>query len=352
MLSSPRDFACNPKVITTMQYWIGIDVSKETLDVAMRNAKGVLIEEKIGNTTKSLKGLLKQWTKQFDLRPQEYLVCLEPTSYYVNIALQVLAEQSIPTWLIHCNDLRQSLGMQRGKSDKVDARRIAEYGWRFQDKARLYTLDQIKMNKLRQLLTRRQKYVEHKSMFQRWADDMVPFMDKELQKPFSKDGKELKAMYNEMIKRVDRRILQVIEEDVVIKEKFDLLKSIEGVGNILAAHLLALTDGFTRFTNPRKLACHAGCAPFENSSGSSLKGRSRVSPHANHTLKKLLHMSVVGLLRFPGEFRNFYDRKVAEGKHKMLVLNAMRNKLVHRICAVINRGTPYELRTPLANVIE
>ncbi|MBL7953533.1 MAG: hypothetical protein JNJ91_00750 [Flavobacteriales bacterium] len=71
-----------------------------------------------------------------------------------------------------------------------------------------------------------------------------------------------------------------------------------------------------------------------------------------NTLKALLHVSVVGLIRLPGEFRAYYDRKVAEGKHKMLVFNAMRNKLIHRVCAVIRKGIPYEIRTPLANVIE
>jgi transposase len=335
-----------------IKYWIGIDVSKDTLDLVLRNGKGVLAEARIANSGKALKDLLKKWCKQFDLHQQEYLVCLEPTSYYVNIALQVLSEQGIATWLIHCNDLRQSLGMQRGKSDKIDARRIAEYGWRFQDKARLYTLDQIKMNKLRQLLTRRQKYTQLKAMFQRWSDDMVPYMDKDLQKGFRKDDKGVIEKFNELIKNTDQKILKVIQADAQIKEMFDLLKSVPGVGNVLAAHLLALTDGFTRFTDPRKLACHAGCAPFENRSGTSLKGRSKVSHHANHTLKSLLHMSVVSQLRLQGELRNFYDRKVEEGKHKMLVLNALRNKLIHRVCAVIKRGTPYELRTPLANVIE
>ncbi|MBK8225545.1 MAG: IS110 family transposase [Flavobacteriales bacterium] len=99
--------------------------------------------------------------------------------------------------------------------------------------------------------------------------------------------------------------------------------------------------------SPRQLACHVGCAPFENRSGTSIRGRTRVSHNANHTLKALLHVSVVAVTRNTGEFRAYYDRKVAEGKHKMLVFNAMRNKLIHRVCAVIRKGVPYEIRTPL-----
>ncbi|MBK6627142.1 MAG: IS110 family transposase [Flavobacteriales bacterium] len=84
-----------------------------------------------------------------------------------------------------------------------------------------------------------------------------------------------------------------------MSKRFELLKSVEGVGLILGSHLLALTDGFTRFTSPRQLACHAGFANFENRSGTSIRGRTRVSHNVNHTLQALLHVSVVGLIRFP-----------------------------------------------------
>ena len=141
--------------------------------------------------------------------------------------------------------------------------------------------------------------------------------------------------------RVEAMILQQIISDRQSRAQYDLLRTIPGVGPQLAAYLIALTDGFHRFTNPRELACHAGVAPFERSSGSSVRGRTQVSHKANKTLKTLLHMSALVSVRQPGELRDYYERKRAEGKKPILVVNAVRNKLVHRVCAVIRNARPY-----------
>ncbi|QQR84816.1 MAG: IS110 family transposase [Flavobacteriales bacterium] len=140
-------------------------------------------------------------------------------------------------------------------------------------------------------------------------------------------------------------IKEVIAAEPEHQRIYDLLLSIDGVGPVLAAHLLALTEGFLRFKTARELACHAGVAPFEYSSGSSIRGKTRVSKQAQPTLKYLLHMAAVGCTARKGELQDYWKRKVAEGKHKMSVLNAIRNKLIHRICAVIERGTPFVRRT-------
>ncbi|MBK6627143.1 MAG: transposase [Flavobacteriales bacterium] len=151
-----------------MKHWIGIDVSKATLDVALLDERGTLTAEiKVENTTRSVKALLRRWTKEYTLVKGEYLACLEPTGYYGHALLEVLVELEIPTWLAHPNDIKQSIGMTRGKSDRVDALRIADYARRFQDKSRLFTADQLKMNKLKQLLSKRQNYVMRKTMHQR-----------------------------------------------------------------------------------------------------------------------------------------------------------------------------------------
>lgn len=331
-----------------MKHWIGIDVSKATLDVALLDSTGAVAgEEQVPNTATGLKGLLRRWAKTYGLVKGDYMVCLEPTGYYGHLAMQVLVDLEVPTWLAHPNDIRASIGMTRGKNDRIDAIRIATYAWRFKDKQRLVTADQLKMNKLKQLLTKRQNYVMRKTMHQRQIKDMNKLMDKDLRAVFTRFDKAQITALTKAIKELEGMIEDAIYAEPELSKRFELLRSIEGVGLILGAHLLALTDGFTRFDTPRQLACHAGCAPFEHRSGTSIRGRARVSPHANHTLKTLLHISAVGLIRFPGEFQDYYKRKVAEGKHKLLVFNAMRNKLIHRVFAVLKRGTPY-VPKPLA----
>ncbi|WP_246082180.1 IS110 family transposase [Spirosoma lacussanchae] len=110
------------------------------------------------------------------------------------------------------------------------------------------------------------------------------------------------------------------------------------------------TDEFKNFAEPKKLACHAGVAPFEHSSGSSIRGRSRVNQHARKRLKFLFHLAAMSAIRVKGELQTYYQRKVAEGKNKMSILNAVRNKLIHRICAVVKRKQKYDIFYPLSFV--
>jgi len=120
-----------------------------------------------------------------------------------------------------------------------------------------------------------------------------------------------------------------------------LAKSVPGIGKITAFALLYYTNEFSLFHSGKKLACYCGVAPFARESGTSVKGKSRVSNFANKALKKLLHLAAMAAISSNAELKAYYERKVAEGKNKMLVLNAIRNKILHRLIAVIRRNTPF-----------
>ena len=116
----------------------------------------------------------------------------------------------------------------------------------------------------------------------------------------------------------------------------------DAIGPTTAGHLLVVTNEFKNFNCPKKFACYAGTAPFENSSGTSIRGKSHVSPYANKDTKKLLHMAALSAINMQNELAVYYQRKVSEGKNKMAVINAVRNKLIKRIFAVVERGAKYE----------
>ncbi len=101
------------------------------------------------------------------------------------------------------------------------------------------------------------------------------------------------------------------------------------------------TRNFTSITNSKAFASYCGVAPFEHSSGSSIRGRTSVSHHGNKKLKALLNNGAWQAVRFDHEIRGYYDRKVADGKHKLSVVNAVKNKMISRVFAVVKRGTPY-----------
>jgi transposase len=126
-----------------------------------------------------------------------------------------------------------------------------------------------------------------------------------------------------------------------MKELYDLMVSVKGVGLILASNLLVVTNCFRGFENSRKFACYAGLAPFEKQSGTSLKKKSRVSHYANKKIKVLLNLSAGSAIQSDPELKAYYQRRIANGKSKMSTLNIVRNKIVHRIFAVVTRRTPY-----------
>jgi transposase len=106
--------------------------------------------------------------------------------------------------------------------------------------------------------------------------------------------------------------------------------------------MIITTNEFKNISDPKKYACYSGVVPFEHTSGSSVRGRTRVSHFANKNTKRLLHMAALSIIRYHGELKTYWLRKIQEGKHKMVILNAIRNKLIQRVFAVVKRGTKYQ----------
>ena len=333
-----------------MEHWIGIDVSSATLDFALLDEKGTHLESaQVGNERKAVMKLMGAWRKRYGVMPERSLICMEATGHYTLMLLNMVVAQQWRAWLAHPNDILQSMGIKRVKNDKVDALRIAQYARTFHEKARLFTAQNLKLDRLKHLITRRKHLVRSRARHRTHITDLNRYMDRQVRIEFDRMDERQIKLEDKLVAHVDDLILDEIKADPQTQWQYDLLRTIPGVGPQLAAYLVAFTDGFARFNTPRQLSCHAGVAPFERSSGSSVRGRTQVSHQADKSLKTLLHMSALVSVREPGELRQYYERKRAEGKKPILVVNAVRNKLVHRICAVIRNNKPYEVRTVAAN---
>ena len=133
----------------------------------------------------------------------------------------------------------------------------------------------------------------------------------------------------------------MISEDEELSRLFELATSVKGIGLQIATHMLIVTHGFTKFKNWRKFSCYCGLAPFEYSSGSSIRGRTKVSHLGNKKVKAMIGNGVASAIQNDPEIAIYYKRKLDEGKHKMVVLNAIKNKLISRVFSVVKRGTPF-----------
>lgn len=329
-------------------HYVGFDVSDDWLDVALLNSSGELIhEEQLPNEKKAVRKLVRSLVKDHGVNITQSLFCLEPTGHYSYALIEVLVAMKVPAWLAHPFHIKQVSSDLRGKSDKLDAIRIASYAYRYQDKARLITEDQIRFTELKQLIMKREQLVKDRSRVKAQLSHINKHMQRSLQKTFDSVDGALKKVLDKQLQRIEQLIERWIGSDPQIQQQYDLLCSIPGIGDVVAMNMLAITDGFLSFTDPKALACHCGVAPFEHKSGKTIKGRARTSPRSNSTLRPLLKLSALNARQHDPGLKRYYERKLAQGKPEQLVLNAIAGKLIDRAFAVLRRGTPY-VKTPLA----
>jgi len=322
-------------------YFIGIDVSKKTLDITLRNQEEILAYQSIENTEKAIEKLWKTWQQQFNLSIEETLICLENTGRYMNILLRALSLKESYIWVENATAIKRSMGLQRGKNDKVDAHRIAEYAFRHQDKARLYQPSSQTLERLKALQTTRKQLVDTKKKFEIELKESKLYDTSKIHLLKAKNLLPLIETLTQQIKQLDKQMDESINEDDTLKKLIKLITSVPGVGVVTAYALLVATEAFTKFDSSKQLACYCGIAPFEHSSGSSVRGKTRVSHFANKALKSLLHMCALSAIKMEGELKDYYQRKLKEGKQKMSALNAVRNKIIQRIFACVKNDRKY-----------
>jgi len=322
---------------------IGVDASKLKLDAVMLPVGSSL---EITNDTKGFSQWLL-WLKQ-DCIADDVLVVMEDTGHYTHLFELFLQHHRIGYVKKPAIEIKQSAGLVRGKSDPVDAARIAQYGWlrREQLSAQQYPTQAIM--KLRDLLSYRDKLVRDRSGYKvRLREQLSTGRISKSDFLYTQQLKDVNY-FDKKIVQVEKQIWLLVKANAALQNNFELLQTIKGVGKITAAYIIAYTNNFTRFTQARKFNCYAGLAPFEHTSGKSVRGRSRVSHLANKHIKCVLRLAAFVSVRHNQELKQYYQRRLAEGKNKMTVLNIIGAKLISRMFAVVKKQTPYVEQLPAA----
>lgn len=325
--------------------FIGIDVSKKTLDFTvvlngekMHYTRAENTREGIGTFYQTL----KQRLDRLGIGLSHCLFCMEPTGIYSHPFLEFVQQKGLVLWLEDANKIKAFYGISREKNDAVDSLMIAQYAYMKRDRVRVWEAPRAIIMKLKRLLSCRERLVNGKTRL------AVPLHEaKGLVS--SADLKEEQALIQPLIKQMEKKIkaiekqlIQLIKSDEELHGLFSLICSVKGIGLIIGAHVLVVTNEFKLITEPKKMACHCGVAPFKKQSGTSLRGKAKVSHRANKTMKKLLNLGARSAVGAQGELRDYYLRKISEGKNKMAVLNAVRNKLIHRMFACVRDRREYE----------
>jgi transposase len=322
---------------------VGVDVSKEKLDFCLKSQIKIEKEFIVVNQSALIKESLCQILQELKVQIEDLLICAEYTGQYTYPLCCACQELGIDLWLENPSQIKYRSGVQRGKNDKMDARKIADYAKRFEDEAELFSMPQKCLASLKQLISERDMYVCDRGKYQGQLTDQKCFMDVDDYKKKSRRLKSLIKDLDTLIVQIENDMQKIIDNDQTLSNQHKLLCSIDGIGERTAVKMIVETNAFQDFTTPRKFCCHAGIAPFAYISGSSQISRYKVSNRADKSIKTLLHLAaLVVATRMSGELHEYYVRKVTEGKNKMTVLNAVRAKLVYRMFAVIKNNQPYQ----------
>lgn len=317
---------------------IGIDVSKLTIDVTVHSCQSYC---KLDNTKKAFKKMVKWVYKESSFAAKNILFVFEHTGLYSHQLAVYLTKNEIPFILVPGLEIKKSLGITRGKDDKVDSKVIARYGFRLRDELEPYKMPSNKLMQIKSLLTLRERLVKQRSGHKSAFKEQSRILDKKQNKVLLNTCKRMITYCTKQIDIVAKEMEGIICDDDQLKELYHLIKTIKGVGSQTALFMIVYTHGFTKFKNSRKFASYCGIAPFPNSSGTSIRGRTKVSNLANKKIKSLLDLCAKVAIQHNMEMKTYYKNRVDKGKNKMSTINIIRNKLLARIFAVVERKTPY-----------
>jgi len=309
---------------------LGIDVAKAKLDCALLNG-GKYRHKTVANTPEGY-AVLVQWLAKQGV-DQTHL-CMEATGIYWENAAQALAEVGHLVSVVNPALVKahaQSNGI-RTKTDAVDARVLADFCRQKQPPA--WLPPPASHRTLRALVMRHQALVEiqtqEKNRLESSREEVRDSLDAHL------------VWLAEELKRVEQAIAKTLADDPDLRTQRDLLDSIPGLGERSIATWLAFCAEPARFTNARQVAAFAGLNPKHHESGSSVRGKPRLSRIGHAFLRRALYMPALVTLYKTDWGKRFRERLVANGKPVKVFIGAMMRKLVHVAFGVLKSGKPFD----------
>lgn len=326
-------------------FYIGSDISKEWFDVALLEIQTPRKTEhqQFENSEKGFKKLMN-WLKKKKVKISQAFFCLEHTGVYSVPFCRFLSKKGAHYSLVSGSEIKESMGIIRGKSDRIDAKRIAQYAYKNKDFMRIHTLPVEAIRKLKAWLSYRGRLVKAKHIFMVSAKELKNHETDAVASPIYEESQQMIQKINEQINKLERTIDKFIAQHGEIKRTYELLLSVPGIGVQTALHMIVITQNFVCFNCPKKFATYSGIAPFRSDSGKSIKSRAKVSHRANKKMKTLLSSAVANSAKTCADYRLYFEKQLKKGKNENSIKNALRNKIVGRAFAVIKRNSPYENR--------
>lgn len=331
------------------KFIMGVDMSKNWFNFCLMNKLfDIVWEGRVENAPEAIFSFLSQLSQHPKVDGLvDIILVVEHTGIYVKHLVRCWLSKGGRLSLVPATKVSDQLGGQQGweeKEDPIDARRLAEYGHRFSDKLKLWQAQGHTLEKLQHFQRQRERFQQVLKMLQVPVKESQSFDVEHISSSLiANQQATIEALKNDL-KRLDQKLHELVQDDAYLAHLFDLMTSVEGIGAVTAREILIATGGFTTFkpNQAKAFARHTGVVPLKRQSGKSVKKRTQISKRANKRLKTLLTLGATSLIRQKSELALYYHRKKQEGKHHMSIINAMRNKLILRVFAVVRNQVMYE----------
>ena len=326
-------------------WFIGIDVSKKTLDASIFVAGEVINRFphiQVRNEKQGFKELLR-WAKTQGVNTKDTLFGLEFTGYYSDALEQFLTGKKLCYAMLPTTVVKHYQRGTRDKNDKTDSAKIADYLFRFNgtECIKQRVLPSKAMQELKALKSERKFYVQ-----QRVACENRQNVAKSKQE--QKHLQKAIDLFNEQIELIEQQMAEVVTSDEEIYLTYTRLLTIPDIGPVNAINTIANTQNFTAFETARQYAKYVGVAPSEHSSGTSVRWRGRPSPHADLQAKADLSMAAMRAVEFSCDMSIYYERKLGNRPNdkdvKRKALNAVKFQLIKMMFAVVRQDRVFEQR--------
>lgn len=320
--------------------FVGIDVSKLTLDVGLVNLTGKKIGHKcFKNNPFGFESLL-DWIRSH--AEGEPIICMEHTGLYSRKLQFFLQDSKLDVCMESGYVIKRSSGITKGKSDKMDSYRIAEYVLSKRYKLEVTPHYDADITLLHDLLTTRNRLVTDMKRITTPIHELKSHASEQTYQQIEAACQPAIQGLKLAIKAIDKQIDTLVQRREEWKENITLGLSVKGIGKLICLWMLVYTANFKSTMNARKFASLVGIAPFEESSGISIRKGAHVSNHCHKFMKGILHAAAMTAIANSANIKAYHTKKKKEGKKGFVVMNNIKNKLIQTVFAVVRSGKAYD----------
>lgn len=323
----------------TWRYVAGTDISKQWLDCYLLDRKtGQGTELQVANCKEGFEQL-GQWLADQQIPLAQTILVSEHTGRYGEHLLRWTTDQGWSHAVVKTTALEKVTFDHHRKDDPYDAAELADYGARFSDRLRLAKAPKPAVGQIKRLQAERRKMVDRRAALK------AKLTEADIH---DADMSQLMAMWNQQINllsehidRLEETMDELIRQDTSLATRNKTMRTAPGIGPVIGRFWLSLFAGQNQL-DARKISSRFGFAPHGRRSGSSVKSPDRSTGHGNSEMRKLMHQAARSVANHKPHYHDYYERKLAEGKHELVVINNIINKLIRLYCAMWNNQAEYD----------